>query len=361
MIQTMETESAGAGEARTDAAGSDWTEGLRERKKRLTRSLISNTATQLFMERGFDDVKVAEIAQACGVSEKTVYNYFPTKESLLFDREPELAAEIWRALGPGATADSPVEGALEALATGRQEALANWQDDAREFHRRFMELIETTPSLRTAMRDMLDRLEQTTAEALAERTGVSPEMPEPRIAASALIGLWRIQADALLRAAIEGRGAEEAEEMVLAEVQRAARVVESGLWWFGPTADGRPTREQLKTAADAAAAAGRQIVAAVRQARAAWEEMQREGRARPEGACGAPSLTDFLQETQRWKHDMAAHKDEWKRAYREEQARLRQAQRDLARDLRRQMHDQMHQQMGKRGRPRPGLAPEERS
>ena len=61
-------------------------EGLRERKKRLMRQQLSDTATQMFLERGFDAVRVAEVAEACGVSEKTVFNYFPTKESLILDR-----------------------------------------------------------------------------------------------------------------------------------------------------------------------------------------------------------------------------------------------------------------------------------
>src|ERR1035441_3436259 len=60
--------------------------GLRERKKRLMRQQLSDTATEMFMERGFGAVRVAEVAEACGVSEKTVFNYFPTKESLILDR-----------------------------------------------------------------------------------------------------------------------------------------------------------------------------------------------------------------------------------------------------------------------------------
>ena len=57
------------------------------------RQQLSDTATQMFLERGFDDVRVTEIAEACGVSEKTVFNYFPTKESLILDRlEATMAA-----------------------------------------------------------------------------------------------------------------------------------------------------------------------------------------------------------------------------------------------------------------------------
>jgi AcrR family transcriptional regulator len=54
--------------------------GLRERKKRQTRALITEVAQRLFSERGFDAVTVAEVARAADVSEGTVYNYFPTQE-----------------------------------------------------------------------------------------------------------------------------------------------------------------------------------------------------------------------------------------------------------------------------------------
>ena len=55
--------------------------GIRERKRAETYARIQAEAMRLFLERGFDAVRVAEIAEACGVSEKTVFNYFPTKES----------------------------------------------------------------------------------------------------------------------------------------------------------------------------------------------------------------------------------------------------------------------------------------
>src|ERR1700724_2647309 len=88
-------------------------EGLRERKKRLMRQQLTDTATLMFMERGFDAIRVAEVAEACGVSEKTVFNYFPTKESLVLDRlEPIVTAlrdELADRQGP------PVEAALRIL------------------------------------------------------------------------------------------------------------------------------------------------------------------------------------------------------------------------------------------------------
>jgi len=60
------------------------TEGLRARKKRAAREAIAATARRLFAEHGFDAVTVAEIAAAADVSEKTVFNHFPTKEDLAF-------------------------------------------------------------------------------------------------------------------------------------------------------------------------------------------------------------------------------------------------------------------------------------
>jgi AcrR family transcriptional regulator len=58
--------------------------GLRARKKQQTHEDIARAAMALFTERGFDAVTVAEVAEAAGVSEKTVFNYFPAKEDLVF-------------------------------------------------------------------------------------------------------------------------------------------------------------------------------------------------------------------------------------------------------------------------------------
>jgi AcrR family transcriptional regulator len=72
--------------------------GLRETKKAETRREIADTAMRLFVQRGFDHVTVAEVAAAARVSEKTVFNYFPTKEDLFFDEVPEREAALVAAI-----------------------------------------------------------------------------------------------------------------------------------------------------------------------------------------------------------------------------------------------------------------------
>src|SRR5215216_2179623 len=72
--------------------------GLRERKKQRTRELIAETARRLFAERGFERVTVAEIARAAEVAEKTVFNYFPTKEDLVYWRLESFEDELLQAV-----------------------------------------------------------------------------------------------------------------------------------------------------------------------------------------------------------------------------------------------------------------------
>jgi AcrR family transcriptional regulator len=61
----------------------------RSRKRLATRQGISNAATRLFLKRGFDHVTVDEIAHAADVGRMTVFNHFPRKEDMFFDRDEE--------------------------------------------------------------------------------------------------------------------------------------------------------------------------------------------------------------------------------------------------------------------------------
>src|SRR3954466_10390229 len=121
------------------------------------RQQLSDTATRLFVERGFDGVRVAEVARACGVSEKTVFNYFPTKEALLLDRLEGTTTALREALG--STGHPPVEAALRLL----DAELDGFAGDP-EGYRRFGELLEAAPSLRAYRNDMMDRFVAVAAE-----------------------------------------------------------------------------------------------------------------------------------------------------------------------------------------------------
>jgi AcrR family transcriptional regulator len=207
-------------------------EGLRERKKRETRRLLSDTATRMFLARGFDAVRVAEVAAECGVSEKTVYNYFPTKEALLLDRLEATMAMLRVRLADPAT--GPVRAARAILADELRvvtDGFAAADDPAAAMaaHRRFGDLIRATPSLRAHRSEMMDRFVDVAAEALARRRGGRAVDPRDEVAAAALLGLWRVQF-ASLRTHVDGSApAPEVHRAVSADVDRAARLIEAGL------------------------------------------------------------------------------------------------------------------------------------
>lgn len=209
--------------------------GLREQKKRRMRRLLSDTATELFVERGFAAVQVAEIARVCGVSEKTVFNYFPSKEALLLDRGDATSAGLRRAL---ADHDTSPAAAVSTMLDDELGHLTDWiaaQPDAREAYRRtarFGALIAETPSLRAHQREQQDALVALAAELLAARYGFDAVDPEPRIAATALVGLAEIQAVALRRELAARTPVTLLRAAVRADVTRASTVVaamEAGL------------------------------------------------------------------------------------------------------------------------------------
>lgn len=216
------------------------TEGLRERKKRAMRQQLSDTAARMFVEHGFDAVRVADVGEACGVSEKTVFNYFPSKEALLLDRLEEMAGAVRThlsnpALSPVAAMltvlDHELDGVVTTLAADPDE------DRALARYRKFGDLIRSTPALRAYRSETADRLVDIAAEVLATRTGLRPDDPEPQIVAATLVGLWRLQFRALRTHLCPGRSLADAIDAVTAEVRRAARLVEEGLATFPEPAE----------------------------------------------------------------------------------------------------------------------------
>ena len=124
------------------------------------RHLISDTATLMFLQRGFDEVSISEIAAACDVSEKTIYNYFPTKESLMLRSRRVISPRPFAGhSGRNAEHVSPVDAVVEILTDEMDRFVSYLDDDQRQWPQRisrFNDLIEGTPSLRAARADMIE-------------------------------------------------------------------------------------------------------------------------------------------------------------------------------------------------------------
>jgi AcrR family transcriptional regulator len=170
-----------------------------------------------------------------GVSENTVFNYFPTKESLILDRLESTMAALRTGLAePGV---SPVQAALRIL-DGELGAMTSWlatQDDpvqASAMIQRFGALIQATPSLRAHQSDLMDQFVAIAAAILAERAGMSPDDPESQITATALLGLWRIQFRGLRRYLDGARTPAQVHQAMTADVHRAAQLIDTGLSSF---------------------------------------------------------------------------------------------------------------------------------
>jgi len=164
--------------------------GLRERKKQQTRRHIAETARQLFLERGFEAVTVAEVARAADVAEKTVFNYFPTKEDLFYSGmeafEDRLLAAI-RDRQPGQS----VLAAFRAFVLAPSGVFALQQEEATQRIETITRVITGSPALLAREREVLARYTDALAALLADETGAGPDDIEPAVVAATLLGVHR--------------------------------------------------------------------------------------------------------------------------------------------------------------------------
>src|ERR1700678_2942198 len=141
----------------------------RSRKRLATRQAISDAATRLFIERGFDQVTVDEIAAAADVGRMTVFNHFPRKEDMFFDRDEEGREMLRQALRQRDPGTSPIE-ALRLLA----HRLIAERSPAIEFSARsqsVIKAIERSETLKARARAIRDELAEVMTVALSECVG----------------------------------------------------------------------------------------------------------------------------------------------------------------------------------------------
>lgn len=196
-------------------------EGLRERKKRETRAAISQVATELFYERGFENVTVDDVARAAKVSKMTVFNYFARKEDLLFDRVPE-GIELLRSV---------------LAHRGQKSVLTTLRDHVRQLVTSrhpftkfddgvlgFWKVVEDSPVLRARLRELADEARDELATHF--------EGPNAELVAGVLVAGWRAAYRAGLDAARRGRSpqkaAAELERVLDATIAAARTAIRAG-------------------------------------------------------------------------------------------------------------------------------------
>ncbi|WP_055482018.1 TetR family transcriptional regulator [Sphaerimonospora mesophila] len=199
--------------------------GLRELKKQQTRENISHQATRLFLERGFDKVTIADVAEAAQVAKMTVTNYFPRKEDLVFD----LGEEFVQSLARTVRRRAPGESALASLRRAYLAAVAEHDPVIGFSGPAFARMIDASPALTARLREFHDEREKALADALAVETGARPDDILPRVAAAQLGGVHRLLFDETLRRTIAGQDDAEIAAVLTRYIDAAFGLLEPSL------------------------------------------------------------------------------------------------------------------------------------
>jgi AcrR family transcriptional regulator len=190
------------------------TAGLRERRKQETRRAISDIATVMFVERGFDEVTITDVAHAAGVAKMTVTNYFPRKEDLVFDRADEVIGHLAQV----AADRSDGESLLAAFRRDYAESVARADPTLGLSSPAFAAMIAGSPVLRGRGLELAYLREQALGDRLAKEQGA--DGPEHRVIAALLTAVHRVCAAEATRRSLAG---ERREQICAALAQLAGR------------------------------------------------------------------------------------------------------------------------------------------
>src|ERR1700678_4135447 len=179
-------------------------EGLRERKKRLSRKAIFDAAARLFSERGFENVTVAEIADAANISVKTLFTYVRAKEELVFSDDPTILDAVVAAVRNRAAGQSPLDVVTATLLTAVDAddnvgvGVGVGRTGLEGLHR----MIGRNPAIRSRLRAMWDETEDALTAALAQPGDGPRERADHRLIAAQLMVLVRTLTSQEVRASV---------------------------------------------------------------------------------------------------------------------------------------------------------------
>jgi AcrR family transcriptional regulator len=205
------------------------TEGLRERKKRQTREAIARAAMRLFKARGFDAVTVAEIANAADVSEKTVFNYFPSKEDLVFQGGAERRAALIEAIRA-----RPRDASLvEPFRRWTMQFIDRVERDPVESIVGVPRLVARSPSLRDRLFLAWEEEAAMLAPVIAEEAGQSADELVPLVVARTLTWTHRVVFRAAFTRLLAGEDQRDVAADLRVQAQQAYDTLERGLRDYG--------------------------------------------------------------------------------------------------------------------------------
>lgn len=168
------------------ATGTD----LRARRRARTRAEVEQAAIRLFIERGYDETTVEDIAEAALMSPRTFFRHFASKEDVLFDRQRRELAAIAEVLGER-PCDEPVAESLRHM-VGRLLTEEHWGAYGTDEVRAVLRLVQRTPTLAAGYLRLLGNLESVLRERVADRLGVAAADRRARLVAAALTAALRI-------------------------------------------------------------------------------------------------------------------------------------------------------------------------
>lgn len=173
-------------------ATEDPPEGLRERKKRERQQALRQAAIDLTLEKGYANVTVEDICEACGVSRRTFFNYFSSKEEALlgrtdtvFDDEDQPAIAAFETGGPSGSLLADFQDLLISIARTRLSK----REEMAQYHR----MMTQDPSLMKIQMSRMGNNERLFREIIQRRLdGDGPATAEPSPRAGALAALAMI-------------------------------------------------------------------------------------------------------------------------------------------------------------------------
>lgn len=200
----------------------------RSRKRLATRQKISDAASRLFIERGFDKVTVDEIATAADVARMTVFNHFSRKEDMFFDLDEEGREDLRGALEKRDAGTSPIE-ALRLFAHAaiiEQLPYVRFFDEGSEY---FMRTIQESEALKARARAIRDELTEMLAGALAKAAHRKQPDPSADLAATLLVATWEVAFLEAHRVFGRSHDVRKANKAFLAIVDRGTRGIKAAL------------------------------------------------------------------------------------------------------------------------------------